>query len=155
MMSAPASASPNNPLRARCRPRWALVAGGVLAAAGGLLFAWWVWLGPYGHTLPDPLPGAGEADSYPIFAYGTLRNPFVRWLIIGRRVDTHPAALPGYRKEALDVLPDPDSTTEGIVFEVDLTELRRLDRYERLGTRYERVRLPLENGSAWVYRRLP
>lgn len=135
--------------------RWPYWVGACSSATGGFFLAWWVLLGPYGHTLPDPLPGAGEADSYPIFAYGTLRNPFIRWLIIGRRVETQVAALPGYRKEALDVLPDPSATTEGIVFEVDLEELRRLDRYERLGTRYERVRLPLENGYAWVYRRLP
>ncbi len=116
---------------------------------------WWLWLGPYGYSLPEPWPGMHEAGPHTVFAYGTLRHPLVRSLIIGRRVPVQAATLPGYRKEALNIIPDPDALTSGYIFEVSTDELRRLDRYERLGTRYERLLLPLAEGQAWVYRRLP
>ncbi len=91
-----------------------------------------------------------------MFVYGTLRRPLVRWLVMGDRLDPKPAVLPGYQKEALDITPDADSQVEGLVFKVTPEQLRRLDRYERLGLRYDRLLLELEDGSrAWVYQRLP
>jgi hypothetical protein len=66
-----------------------------------------------------------------------------------------PATLPGFRKQGRNVLPQSGALTRGVVFTVSADELRRLDRYERLGVRYQRRRLPLVSGTAaWVYLRL-
>ncbi len=70
--------------------------------------------------------------------------------------DPTPAILEGYQRNGLDLSPEPDSNVEGLLLRVDADELARLDRYERLGIRYERVEVTLGNGtSAWVYLRLP
>jgi gamma-glutamylcyclotransferase (GGCT)/AIG2-like uncharacterized protein YtfP len=136
--------------------RWRVAAGllGVLSATG--MYLWWVLLGPWGYALP---PGynvpQGPCDQR-VFVYGTLRNPLVRWLIVGRRIPTVPAAVSGFDKQRLDIQPLPDGRVPGEVFAVGPRELARLDRYERLGVRYERVCLVLESGEpVWVYRRLP
>ncbi|BBI61983.1 hypothetical protein HSBAA_32890 [Vreelandella sulfidaeris] len=63
--------------------------------------------------------------------------------------------LEGYQRNGLDLSPQPGSKVEGLLLRVDADELARLDRYERLGVRYERVEITLEDGSrAWVYLRL-
>jgi gamma-glutamylcyclotransferase (GGCT)/AIG2-like uncharacterized protein YtfP len=130
----------------------------VLAVAAALL-AGWLWvvlLSPWGYTPPAGLAAIDEGVPHRVFAHGTLRRPLVRRLVIGRHVPAEPAVLPGYRRQGLDVLPQPGARTAGEVFVVDAAELRRLDRYERLGLRYERVERPLDGGgAAWVYRRLP
>jgi len=134
--------------------RVAAALGGLLSAAG--MYLWWVLLGPWGYVLP---PGynvpEGPCDQR-VFVYGTLRNPLVRWLIVWRRVPTIPAAVVGFEKEQLNIQPLSDGRVPGEVFAVQPAELDRLDRYERLGVRYERVCLALESGEpVWVYRRLP
>lgn len=128
----------------------------VLTAAVLLLFyLWFTLLSPFGYRPPPDLPAIDEQHPHEVFAYGTLTRPWVRRLVMGRAGESRPAALPGYRREALDILPDLSASTEGVVFEVDARELARLDRYERLGIRYERVRKTLEDGSdAWVYQRI-
>lgn len=112
-------------------------------------------LNPYGYTPPAKAPGWGDARIQPVFVYGTLRRQTVRLLVIGRAVETREAVLPGFRKENLNIVPDPQSLTQGEVMDVQSDELERLDRYERLGVRYERLWLRLDDDShAWVYRRL-
>lgn len=72
---------------------------------------------------------------------------------MGRAGEGEPARLPGFKKEELDIKPVAGAVTQGQVITVDADELRALDRYERLGVRYERMELTLKNGeSAWVYR---
>ncbi len=133
-----------------------LVLLGLVAAVGLVVIGlWFMLLSPYGYTPPADAPGFDGAPAQPVFVYGTLRRPTVRRLVIGRAVDTQEASLPGFRREHLNIVPDPQARTHGEVIEVKIEELRRLDRYERLGVRYERVWLPLDDGrSAWVYRRL-
>lgn len=96
------------------------------------------------------------AAQYPVFAYATLRSDAVRLIVTGRRQATEPARLPGFRREGRTIVPDPDGMVEGLRVTVGPAELARLDRYERVGIVYERVLLPLADGtSAWVYRFLP
>lgn len=136
--------------------RWRRIVGVVvtlvLLAAGG---TWYLMLSPWGYDAPPGLAPIEQGVPHRVFAFGTLRNPLVRGLVIGRHAPTQAAVLPGHAKVGLDVRPQPGAQTAGEVFVVDAGELRRLDRYERLGVRYERVELELEDGRpAWVYRRL-
>lgn len=97
-----------------------------------------------------------EEGPHRIFVYGTLRSPFVRFVVTGRVRAQEPATLPGFRRIGRDITYDPDTAVEGYVIYVSTAELRRLDRYERTGQRYERVELILDDGEpAWVYRMLP
>lgn len=118
-------------------------------------YLWWVLLSPFGYAAPPDLPPYADG-SQAVFVYGTLRHGLVRRLVIGRQVESSPARLPGYRRQGLDIQPEPGAVVEGERIDVEVEELRRLDRYERLGIRYERVRHRLADGSeAWVYRRMP
>ena len=115
---------------------------------------WLKWFSPFGYQPPEGMP-AIEQTSHQVFVFGTLKSPWVRWLVMGRKGDAKPAQLPGVRRERLTIVPDPDHTTGGYLVEVTAEELARLDHYERLGVRYERVKMQLVNGEeAWVYRRL-
>lgn len=121
--------------------------------SGGWL--WWSFVSPYGYQHPAPWELSYSDEPQRVFVYGTLRNPVLRRAIIRRAVDARPAILPDYRKENLDIVPAAGDQTPGLVFTVDAEGLRRLDRYERLGLRYQRVELLLaDDRSAWVYRRL-
>lgn len=161
-------AEPNLALRRPCMAGWAdrngensmrprrllatTLIGTPLAAAGWL---WLTMLSPYTYERPEHLDPIGEGP-HEVFVYGTLRVPPVRWIVIGGRVETRPAHLEDWRRNGLDLEPAPGERVPGEVLSVAADELARLDRYERLGIRYERVRLPLADGSeAWVYRRLP
>jgi len=119
------------------------------------LYLWWLLLSPGGYVQPPGLgldPVRGEQQ---VFVYGTLRNPLVRWLVFGHPVATEEAFLPDYRKQGLDITPAPGAGVEGELLIVESQGLRRLDRYERLGIRYQRFEAALEDGRrAWVYRRL-
>ncbi|MFN2361512.1 MAG: gamma-glutamylcyclotransferase family protein [Marinobacter sp.] len=116
-------------------------------------YLWLTFASPFGYNPPDNLPAIDEGTTYSVFVFGTLTKPWVRWLVTGRAGGSESAKLPGYRKERLDIRPDSEAVTEGQVITVNAEELRALDRYERLGVRYERVKLTLQNGeSAWVYR---
>lgn len=118
-------------------------------------YLWYVFLSPYGYEAPAGLAPVASDRSHRVFAYGTLRLAPVRWIVTGRAAPGVPAVLPGFRADGLDVVREPAARTDGIVFEVTTDELSALDRYERLGVRYERVELPLADGAgAWVYRRL-
>ncbi len=123
-----------------------------------LLFAgwsWWTFVSPHAYAPPISSVVAIEEGDQRVFVYGTLRNPLIRRLIIRAPTDTHPATLPGYKKQGLDIVEAPGAKIAGLLFTVTPEGLQRLDRYERLGIRYERVRLILTDGkAAWVYRRL-
>ncbi len=114
---------------------------------------WFVFLGPFGYEAPGEEALYGEPP-HEVFVYGTLKNPAVRWLIIRGSGDPRPAVLPGHRREGLSLVREEGEQTEGLLLSVDTPELRRLDRYERLGVRYDRVRVNLKDTTeAWVYTR--
>ena len=116
-------------------------------------YLWLTFVSPFGYQLSDDVPQVDENASYTVFVYGTLQQPWLRWLIMGRAGSAVPAVLPGYQKQALDIQPKPGASTRGLVLTVSGKELKALDRYERLGVRYTRVKVTLENGdTAWAYR---
>ncbi|WP_192037018.1 gamma-glutamylcyclotransferase family protein [Halomonas sp. YLGW01] len=125
---------------------------GTLSIVAGYL--WWTLLSPFAYERPADLPPI-QTGEHQVFVYGTLTHAPVRWLVYGRIGDPEPASLPGFRQQALDLESAPDQSVQGMVLEVDAEELAALDRYERLGYRYKRVRLRLGDGrQVWVYRRL-
>jgi hypothetical protein len=96
-----------------------------------------------------------EDAEHPVFAYGTLTSPVVRIIVTWRLQETRPARLRGYRREDRNIVPDARAVVEGIAFDVTPRELRRLDLYERVGERYERISVILKDGeAAWAYRAL-
>lgn len=118
----------------------------------------WLWFtlfSPWGYVPPPDLIAIAQDEKHRVFAYGTLRQPVVRWLVIGRVTCTQPATLQGFRKQGLNLMPLAGMQTRGETFMVNAEELRRIDRYERLGVRYQRSRARLASGTtAWVYQRL-
>ena len=125
-------------------------------ASVAVLVAWFTWISPYGYRPPADLAPIDPDREHRVFVYGTLRQPIVRRLVTGQWIATREAELAGFTQRGLDLEPQPGATTEGEVFEVEAPVLARLDRYERLGIRYERVEARLTGGNkAWVYLRLP
>ncbi len=118
-------------------------------------YLWLTFASPFGYNPPDNLPVIEEHATYPVFVYGTLTKPWVRWLVMGRSGDVELAELPGFRKDKLDIQVDNGAVIKGQLIMVNADEFRALDRYERLGVRYQRVEVTLQDGrSAWVYRLL-
>ncbi len=104
---------------------------------------------------PDVMERLQEEAETPVFAYGSLTSPAVRFVVTWRISEAKEAHLPGYRREDRNIVPDVGGTVEGIVFDVTARELYRLDLYERVGERYERIRVTLADGeTAWAYRAL-
>jgi len=127
-----------------------LLLSGIFIILTGYL--WLTFVSPFGYKPTVELPEIDDNASYSVFVYGTLKKPWVRALIMGRAGKGVPATLPGYQQEALDIKPAPSALTEGLVINVSGPELRALDRYERLGVRYQRVEVTLQNGeTVWVY----
>lgn len=128
------------------------------ASTGILVLLIWLWFSlfsPWGYAPPPGMPPIAQDETHQVFAYGTLRQPLVRWLVVGRRVATQAATLPGFRQRGRNVVAQAGALTHGELFTVAADELRRLDRYERLGIRYLRSSQQLASGaSAWVYQRL-
>jgi len=125
---------------------------GVLAVVGWL---WFSLFSPWGYDPPADLQPIDQGATHQVFVYGTLRQPIVRRLVTGRSIPTQPATLPDFFRQGLDLRPRAGAETPGEVFVVDADELARLDRYERLGVRYERNKETLGDGeTAWVYTRL-
>ncbi|WP_048306557.1 gamma-glutamylcyclotransferase family protein [Halomonas sp. PR-M31] len=126
-----------------------------LVALGMVLFyLWFVLLSPFGYEAPKNLPPIARGE-HQVFVYGTLRYGLVRWLVYDRWGSPQKVTLSGFRREKLDLHKAPQAQVEGYLLNVDATELKQLDRYERLGIRYTRDRVTLSNGnSVWVYRRL-
>lgn len=128
-----------------------LAAGAAATLVAGYL--WYALFSPFGYEAP-PAPTMGPG-THVVFVYGTLRFAAVRWLVVGDTGDTASAVLPGYRRNGLDIEPHAGYAVRGVVMEVDADALQRLDRYERLGIRYDRIRVTLAGGQrAWAYRRL-
>lgn len=125
---------------------------GVLGVAGWL---WLIMLSPWFYERPNDLADI-EQRPHQVFVYGTLRYAPVRLVVMGDFGDPQPAMLEGFQRNGLDLTPQPDHHVEGLLLHVEPNELARLDRYERLGIRYEREMVRLDDGSqAWVYLRLP
>lgn len=91
-----------------------------------------------------------------LFVYGTLHDPKVQMMLIGRELASVPDVLMGYFRNT-DLfppypvaLPIADSSINGWRLEVTAAELTKLDIYE--GENYIRVQVTLASGtSAWVY----
>lgn len=115
---------------------------------------WYTYQSSFSYTAPAALVQPADGP-HRVFVYGTLRSPWVRWLVTGERLESTPALLPGYRRDGLDLEADPGRQVAGQLLAVDSATLAELDRYERLGVRYERVRLTLARGDeVWAYRLL-
>jgi gamma-glutamylcyclotransferase (GGCT)/AIG2-like uncharacterized protein YtfP len=128
----------------------------LLAAALTTLYLALIQPGSFRAVDPAEILALEAEAPHRVFAYGTLRSPLVRFVVTGRAGEGAPARLSGHRREGRDVVADPEGVVEGYLLDVTTAELRRLDRYERLGTRYERVLMTLDSGEpAWVYRLLP
>ncbi|MEM6284938.1 MAG: gamma-glutamylcyclotransferase family protein [Chloroflexota bacterium] len=93
-----------------------------------------------------------------LFIYGTLMLDDVQQRIIGREVPMTPATLQGYRKGRVTVegktypriTADEAASVDGMVIELDDTEMQRVDAYE--GSEYVRIVVVLGDGTeAWVY----
>jgi len=118
-----------------------------------IAYLWLTFSSPFLYNPPENLPPIEENTTYSVFVYGTLTKPWVRWLVMGRAGESEPSALVGFRKDKLNIKTGPKMVTKGEVIKVNADELRALDRYERLGVRYERIELLLQDGkSVWVYR---
>jgi gamma-glutamylcyclotransferase (GGCT)/AIG2-like uncharacterized protein YtfP len=110
---------------------------------------------PFPYQVPAELPELVQQDTHLLFVHGTLRSAVLRFALTGRYQRTRSATLPDFRREGLDVLPSQGEVVQGWLLEIGSGELARLDRYERLGDRYWRDCLPLDDGRrAWVYRRI-
>jgi gamma-glutamylcyclotransferase (GGCT)/AIG2-like uncharacterized protein YtfP len=120
--------------------------------------ATWLWLtmlSPWFYDRPDHLASI-QSRPHHVFVYGTLTYAPVRFVVMGALGHPEPATLEGFTREGLDINAAPGEHIEGLRLTVTPEQLARLDRYERLGHRYERVKLPLADGTtAWVYRLLP
>ncbi|SFC48309.1 Gamma-glutamyl cyclotransferase, AIG2-like [Marinospirillum celere] len=115
---------------------------------------WWlIWQSPWLFQPPADFYLEEVTETQKVFAYGTLKSPWVRMVVTRRISAGEPARLAGFEREALNLVEaDLDTYVEGIVFEATPAELNRLDRYERIGIRYERRLHQLDNGQeAWVY----
>lgn len=131
-----------------------------IALALLLIIAVYLWLllaAPFGYDYPPgyyPEPAVSQPETARVFVYGTLRYRLVRTLVMRAGGEPRPAVLEDYARVGLDLRPRAGARVEGLLLRVDREQLRRLDRYERLGVRYGRQRLRLQDGTrAWVYRR--
>lgn len=132
-----------------------LLAAAALAALGGILYQTEIQPGGLAPADPTVLARLAEEAERPVFAYGTLTSGVVRFVVTFRLQEPAPAALPGYRREGRNIVPEPGASVDGVIFEVTPRELRRLDLYERVGERYERIAVTLADGTgAWAYREL-
>jgi len=124
-----------------------------VAVGATALYLWLTLLSPFGYQYPEDMaPETMDSAYHKVFVYGTLRFAPVRWIVKGRAGDPAPHTLQGYRKTGLDIQPAPDSEVKGLLLKVSNEELRRLDRYERLGVQYRREAIELDDGrQAWIY----
>lgn len=122
----------------------------------GMGYFWYTFMSPYGYHPSEPAIIDERLPEQEVFVYGTLRYDWLRWIIMGTPIETRDATLEGYRRQDLDILPQPDAEVPGEVLTVSPAALKALDRYERLGIRYTRESVRLADGStAWVYKRRP
>lgn len=134
---------------------WRWVVPLVFVMTLGGVYWYYVMLSPQGHTLPPDPDGIYLRAEQGLFAYGTLTLPIVRWVVIGESVPAESASLDGFQRQGLDLVAAPGQQVTGKYLLVSGPQLRRLDRYERLGSQYYRERYKLTDGrQAWVYRRI-
>ncbi|MFP3343495.1 gamma-glutamylcyclotransferase family protein [Halomonas sp. SIMBA_159] len=132
-----------------------LVVVSLFCVMGVAVWLWLTMLSPWFYDRPEALP-AIEQRTHQVFVYGTLRYLPVRWVVMGSSGSPQPARLDGFKRKGLDLAASEDNHVDGLLLTVTPEALARLDRYERLGIRYERVEQTLSDGtSAWVYVRLP
>lgn len=87
-----------------------------------------------------------------LFVYGTLKNPVIRFYACRCVTEESDAALPGYKKVGLNIVPEQSSAVAGALLRVTPLELKRLDRYENAPQKYQRTRVTLRGGEeVWVY----
>ena len=103
-----------------------------------------------------------------LFSYGTLQQEKVQLASFGRLLKGAPDALPGWKREMVEITDadvfalsgerchpilvpgQPSDQAEGMVFEITDEELAAADRYEVAD--YKRVSVKLKSGlEAWVY----
>lgn len=103
-----------------------------------------------------------------LFSYGTLQQESVQLASFGRILKGKPDALPGWRREMVEILDaevfclsgerchpilvpgDADDQIQGMVFEVSDEDLLRADAYEVAD--YKRIQARLKSGlEAFVY----
>jgi gamma-glutamylcyclotransferase (GGCT)/AIG2-like uncharacterized protein YtfP len=104
-----------------------------------------------------------------LFSYGTLQTESVQLATFGRRLNSHPDALIGYRLRTIQIMDQEFVRTSGAEYHRNLEftgsasdaitgtvlavtehELKQADAYEPDG--YKRVRINLRSGTeAWVY----
>lgn len=93
-----------------------------------------------------------------LFTYGTLRDPLVQQMLLGRLTPGTPDTLDGYGKCEITlesntypiIHQQPGRMVNGLVIAVTADELKTLDEYET--DAYQRVRVTLRSGiEAWVY----
>lgn len=78
-----------------------------------------------------------------LFVFGTLRSEDTR-LRVMRGVEAQnirPAFLDNFVKRGLNILEKEGETVEGLVFEVNDDQLEDLDRYEGIGSLYDRINI--------------
>jgi len=128
---------------------------GVLSIALGLGLAVVGLRYPVPYRAPDSLPELAAMESHRLFVHGTLRSGLLRWVITGQYLAADTAVLADFERNGLDVRERKGAQVTGLVLSLDGAALARLDRYERLGDRYQRVCLLMADGHpAWVYRRI-
>lgn len=134
--------------------KWSILTLFLVLALGAGYF-WYTFMSPYGYHPANTVTVDERVSNQDVFVYGTLKNEWLRWLVMGTPEKVRNATLPGYQRHDLDILPTPGGTVEGEVLTVTPAALKALDRYERLGIRYERDSVKLADGSiTWVYRRI-
>lgn len=135
--------------------KWLLILliAAIALGAGGF---WYTFISPYGYHPAEPAIIDERIAGQDVFVYGTLRQDWLRWIIMGTPLDKREATLQGYRRQDLDILAQPNGQVPGDVLTVSPAALKALDRYERLGVRYTRESVRLADGTpVWVYTRLP
>jgi gamma-glutamylcyclotransferase (GGCT)/AIG2-like uncharacterized protein YtfP len=95
-----------------------------------------------------------------LFTYGTLRDSEVQREVLGKESAGVPDSLSNYRLSSLDIggeqypiaEPGDGGKIEGVAYEVQLEELKKIDEYE--GQEYRRIKVTLDSGlEAWIYTR--
>lgn len=130
----------------------------ILGVSALVLIALWVMIAHAPVYLPPVTPQMQAARATTpqspqrVFGFATLTSPVVRFVVTGRHIPAAPAQLAGFRRVNRNIVPQEGTNLPGQVFTVSPDALLRLDRYERLGTRYRRDQMTLVDGStAWVY----
>ena len=86
-----------------------------------------------------------------VFVYATLTNPIIRTLTCQCLTNLTPATLSQYEQINRTIVPNQTENVSGGLISVTPSELRRLDRYERVPTRYTREVVQVHNQPVWVY----